>query len=153
MSQSHQQNPDLISQRQNKPRILIIDDDTDFISDLSIMLSAEFEIFSAATTSEAYDRWNECRPNCVLLDLQLPENFGDNPETEGIAFLSHMKSDPPRPSIIDTPVVIVSAHADENTNRMALSLGVNNVYRKPLNVGQLKATIRELIAGSNTKPS
>ncbi|MCP4568785.1 MAG: response regulator [FCB group bacterium] len=137
----------------NKPRLLIIDDDTDFISDLSIMLSTEFEIFSAATTPEACDRWMECRPNCVLLDLQLPEYFGDNPNTEGIAFLSHMKSDPPRPPIVNTPVVVISAHADENTDRMVSSLGVKNIYRKPPDLGQLKETIRKLIFGNTGYPS
>lgn len=132
----------------NKPRLLIIDDDTDFISDLSIMLSTEFEIYSAATTLEACDRWMECRPNCVLLDLQLPEYFGDNPDTEGIAFLSHMKSDPPRPPVINTPVVVISAHADENTDRMVSALGVKNIYRKPPDLKQLQETIRKLISGS-----
>lgn len=129
-----------------KPRILIVDDDTDFISDMTIMLSPEFEVFSTVSTADAEEKWMECRPDCVLLDLQLPEHYGDNPDTEGFAFISHLRKKPATLTINKTPVIVVSAHANKAADQLAAELGIESIYRKPANIGKLKTTIWKSIS-------
>jgi len=126
---------------QQKPLVLIVDDDADFVSDLAVMLSSEFKIMSASDTREACERWLEIRPDCILLDLNMPEYFSDDATREGLAFLTHMRSEHESRMPSPTPVIVVSGCTDDRTAGEARALGANGFFRKPLNVNHLKASI------------
>lgn len=138
-----------------KPLVLIVDDDADFVSDLAIMLSSEFEIRSASNTREACDSWLEFHPDCILLDLNLPGYFSTQSEQEGLAFLEHLRTDYAVRSMPPTPVVVVSAFADENRAREARQKGADYIFHKPPNVNQLKASIWNVVTsrGDHCPPS
>ena len=61
-----------------KRRILIIDDDEEFLSDLTILLSEYFQIEVASGTQEAMDKMRQELPDCLLLDVEMPPYFGDD---------------------------------------------------------------------------
>ena len=126
---------------QQKPLVLIVDDDADFVSDLVVMLSSEFEIMSASDTREACDRWLEMRPDCILLDLNMPEYFGHDSAREGLAFLNHIRSAHESRTPTPTPVIVVSACSDDTVAGEAKALGAHHFFRKPLDVNHLKASI------------
>lgn len=139
---------------QQKPLVLIVDDDADFVSDLAIMLSSEFKIMSASDTREACERWLETRPDCILLDLNLPEYFSDNAAREGLAFLNHMRNAHESRMPVPTPVIVVSACADDRIAGEARALGANGFFRKPLDVNHLKASIwNEVTSREGSAPS
>jgi CheY-like chemotaxis protein len=129
-----------------KPRVLIIDDDDDFVSDMTIMLSSEFEITSAGSTLEARDRWAKYPPKCVLLDLHLPRHFGDDPQTEGLSFIDHISNDPAMRSAVGVPVIAVTSGAGTAPAGKVQELGIAAVYRKPPDLKRLKTAIWHLIA-------
>jgi CheY-like chemotaxis protein len=131
---------------QQKPLVLIVDDDADFVSDLAVMLSSEFKILSASDTREACERWLEVRPDCILLDLNMPEYFSDDAAREGLAFLSHMRSAHEERMSVPTPVIVVSGCIDDRTIGEARAMGANGFFRKPLNINHLKASIWSEVA-------
>jgi CheY-like chemotaxis protein len=135
---------------QQKPLVLIVDDDADFVSDLAALLSSEFEIMSASDTREACDRWLEMRPDCILLDLNMPEYFGHDSAREGLAFLNHIRSAYESRTRALTPVIVVSACGDDIATREAKALGAHHIFRKPLDIKHLKASIwNEVTAQEN----
>jgi CheY-like chemotaxis protein len=129
-----------------KPLVLIVDDDADFISDLAVMLSSEFKIMSASDTREACDRWLETSPDCILLDLNMPEYFSHDSNREGLAFLSHMRSAHESRMPVPTPVIVVSACVDDGMANEAKALGANSFFRKPLDINHLIASIWNEVA-------
>ena len=126
---------------------MIIDDDDDFVSDMTIMLSSEFEITSAGSTLEARDCWAQHPPKCVLLDLHLPRHFGDDPQTEGLSFIDHISNDPAMRSAVGVPIIAVTSGADTAPVRRVQELGIAAVYQKPPDLKRLKTAIWHLIAG------
>ena len=128
-----------------KPRILVVDDDPDFISDMTALLSSEFEVTSAANTVEARDSWKNKPPKCVLLDMNLPHYFADNPMYEGLAFLSHIKSQSSLFNADEIPVIAVTAGVVENYLKSVKQLGIAGIYNKPFDMKKLKTCIWSLI--------
>lgn len=130
----------------NKPRVLIVDDDDDLMSDLKIFLSSEFDINTASGTKRAMELLDSYRPDCLLLDLCMPQHFGDNPSIEGLSFLKHIRAQakysPERP----IPVIIITASKETEYYDIARAWGVTAHYRKPLNINKLKASIWDLVA-------
>jgi CheY-like chemotaxis protein len=131
-----------------KPKVLIVDDDADFVSDMKIMLSSEFEINSALNTREAQEILKRYRPDCMLLDLNMPIYFGDDPECEGLSFLQHIKNDPVLSASRQIPVIVLSVLSEPNAIRRAKEQGVTKLYGKPPNIKELKASIWDIMVTS-----
>ena len=128
-----------------KPRILVVDDDPDFVSDMTAFLSSEFDVTSAANTVEARDSWQKMPPRCVLLDMHMPNHFGKHPDSEGLAFLSHVKSQPSAFDSDKVPVIIVTAGLENDGIKFAQQLGISTIYNKPFDIKKLKTSIWSLI--------
>ena len=60
-----------------KPRILIVDDDPDFIAVTSrILKTRPYEITSANNGEEGVEKIREQRPDLILLDIMMPKKDG-----------------------------------------------------------------------------
>lgn len=128
-----------------KPRILIVDDDPDFVSDMTVFLSPEFEITSAQNAVQANDSWKRLPPECVLLDLEMPKYFANDSRYEGLSFIAHIKSETDDYKTKHIPVIVVTSGAGQAHIALALRLGISDIYNKPINVKHLKTTIWSLI--------
>jgi DNA-binding response OmpR family regulator len=133
----------------DKPRILIVDDDTEFASDLQILLSSEFEVATAPTTRRAWEILDEYRPHCLLLDLNMPQYFGEYPTEEGFSFLTHLRSESAPRFAAGLPVIILTARKESQFIEMAQRLRISTHYCKPPDVKRLKASIWNLLAGAS----
>ena len=135
----------------DKPRVLIVDDDSDFISDLKILLSSEFEILAATGTQRAMEILSEHQPDCLLLDLNMPEYFGKNPREEGISFLKYLRevADPRIAARI--PVIVLTAYQASNQNDYPAEYGISSLYHKPPDIKHLKTAIWKLVEGINNQ--
>jgi len=133
-----------------KPKVLVVDDDLDFLSDISVMLSSEFEVTTVANTREAMHNWNSYKPDCVLVDMHMPRFFGDDPKTEGLSFITYMKQNFYDVKVNKTPVIIVSAFAGDETGRQrAGELGIRTMHKKPPDIRLLITSIWDSIARQN----
>lgn len=128
-----------------KPRILVVDDDDEFISDLKILLSSEFEVCGATGTQRAREMLDDYRPDCLLLDLKMPVYFGDKPDDEGLSFLKHIRTDDTLQSVAKIPVIVLTARRELHSIEQAKEFGIASLYRKPPDINRLKTSIWNLV--------
>ena len=135
-----------MSSWQEKPRVLIIDDDDEFMADMKILLSQEFDVATAMGTQRAHEMLGLHEYDCVLLDLRMPRHFGNNPDLEGLSFLKHLRSDMSMGSMPDIPVIILTAFGDPVAQRAVRECGVEDLYHKPPDIKRLTAAIWNLVS-------
>ena len=132
-----------------KPRILIVDDDDEFISDLKILLSSEFDVDGATGTKRAREMIEEYQPDCLLLDLNMPEHYGHDPESEGLSFLKYIRSESGMSPFSKVPVIVLTARRKTDYLAIANQFGVTALYIKPPDIKRLKTSIWSLVAETN----
>jgi len=138
-----------MSNWQEKPRVLIVDDDDEFMADMKILLSPEFDVTTAMGTRRAHEMLSRQRYDCLLLDLRMPRHFGDNPDLEGLSFLRHLRTDTTMESTMDMPVIVLTAFGNQVARKAAGAHGVKTLYRKPPDIKRLTAAIWNLVSKAN----
>ena len=84
-------------------KILMVDDDKDFLLASRLLLEAEsYEVVSAGSASEASEYLRTSRPDLILLDVVMPEK-------DGFTFCNELQASPESASI---PIVLVTAVAE-----------------------------------------
>jgi DNA-binding response OmpR family regulator len=105
--------------------LLIVDDETKICQFLSRFFEARgFRILTAQSGQEALERLNDSAPDCLLLDLRMPD-------LSGLEVLKLAKAKFPQ-----LRVVVVSALDDPQTVETAFRLGANDYIPKPLSFDQ-----------------
>jgi two-component system KDP operon response regulator KdpE len=113
-------------------RILVVDDEPEITRALRSILSAHgFEPVLAATAKEGLDLLQRRRPDLLLLDLVLPDQSG------------HEVTRTIRQDLgLDLPIIVLSAHGEEEAKVQALDLGADDFLTKPFGVRELLARMR-----------
>jgi CheY-like chemotaxis protein len=113
------------------PQVLIIEDDLDIRDALGQILEEEgYSVATAANGREALQRLRSGPPpRLILLDLMMPV-------MNGWQFRAEQKQDP---ALAEIPVVVISA--DTNIRDKASQLGVNEYFRKPIEISGLLQTL------------
>lgn len=84
-------------------KVLIVDDDKDYLLAARLMLEAEsYDVATAESASAATEQLKGNRPDLILLDVMMPEK-------DGFTFCDELTADPESSSI---PVVLVTAVAE-----------------------------------------
>ena len=87
-----------------KGRILIVDDDPDFVKTTKmILLAGGHEVVVAEDSRQGLEKIKESRPHLVLLDIMMESIF------EGFSFLSVLRTAPEFEEFKATPVLMVSS--------------------------------------------
>jgi DNA-binding response OmpR family regulator/anti-sigma regulatory factor (Ser/Thr protein kinase) len=111
-------------------RILVGDDDLATREMLvSFLRHRGHEVSTAADGIETLARYDDFRPNMVLLDVQMPE-------LGGIEVLTTI-----RQKDSDTCIIMVTATKDEETGRKAIESGANDYITKPIYLEQIETAI------------
>ena len=106
--------------KQDKIKILILDDEKQFTEELSgFFLDSDFEPFEANTVENGRKILNKYEIDLLILDVRLP---GAN----GLDILKEVRIQYPY-----MEVIIVSAHGDMDTVIKAMRLGAFDYLRKP----------------------
>jgi two-component system, NtrC family, response regulator AtoC len=114
--------------------VLIADDEALIRQSLRTTLAREgFEVTVAASGSEAWLRFQEDRPDVVLLDLVL----GD---ADGIEILRRMRQETP-----DAKVILISAHGSIESAVAAMKLGGYDFIKKPFELEEIVAAVRNAV--------
>ncbi|MCG0239330.1 MAG: response regulator transcription factor [Firmicutes bacterium] len=125
-----------------RPRILLVDDERPFVRGLSASLrQAGYEVVPAYDGEEAWARFREARPDLVLLDVMLPG-------VDGLTLCRRIRE------AGRTPVIMLTARADDEDKILGLELGADDYITKPFNVQELLARIRAVLrrAGPGSGP-
>lgn len=111
-------------------RALIIDDEQDICFLLSTILkSMGYITDQALTLREGLLKVYEQKPDCVLLDVKLPDG-------SGVDFIEELKADHSRMKMI-----IMSAHINESEIPSLLKKGADFFLSKPINREALSAAL------------
>ena len=116
-----------------KKKILIIEDEPDILRGLTDAL--EFEGFEVLHASEGRDGARLARergPDCVLLDLMLPD-------TNGYAVCEEIRA---HTAIV--PIIMLTARSQESDKIRGLEVGADDYVTKPFSIGELIARIKAI---------
>lgn len=118
-----------------KIKLLVVDDDHAVLGSLRKLLVAEhYDVCTARDASEAIACFKSHQINLVILDINLGTDNGWN------VFEQMTKTNPFVPTIIIT--------AEFGQRERALTLGVEGLIEKPINVPAFLEMIRDLLAES-----
>lgn len=110
-----------------KPRILVVDDEVDFVQLVTLRLEAAgYEAPCAYDGQQALDQVQRLMPDLVILDLMLPR-------IDGFKVCRLLKFDKRYKKI---PVLIMTARAQREDRELAMECGADAYVTKPFN-GQL----------------
>ncbi|MGD1031479.1 MAG: response regulator transcription factor [Opitutaceae bacterium] len=119
-----------------KPKILIVDDETDALEVLGFKLrEAGFAPIFAKDGARALTAARNERPDLMVLDLMLPE-------VDGLEVCKILRRDPATASL---PILMLTARAAEMDRVLGLELGADDYVTKPFSPRELVLRIRKLL--------
>jgi CheY-like chemotaxis protein len=125
-------------------RILVVDDDQVIQELLVVNLEMEgYDVLTAANGEEALERVKRDGPDLVILDIMMPK-------IDGWEAASRIKADPARAG---TPVIFLSARAQDLDVKRGLELGVAAYVTKPFDPVDLLDTVRRVLDGERVLPA
>ncbi len=125
-----------------KPRILVVEDNTDLLEYLQFILSGHYGVETARNGREALERLHHM-PDCrlVLSDLMMPV-------MDGYALLKRLKS---KEATRHLPVIMLTARGDAQDRLRALRIGVDDYLTKPFEEEELRLSISRLLSNQEVR--
>lgn len=117
-------------------KILIIDDDYNIVKkSKEELLKAGYEVVVAYSAKEGMEKLQVEKPNCVLLDLVLPDE-------SGFKVAQDIKS---LPGFMDIPIIAASLKHEEIDKHIAAKSGITVYVEKPIDYQRLLFDIRDVL--------
>lgn len=114
----------------NEFLVLIVEDERTIRNFISASLATQSYAYKEAKTGqEGLAMVMSYNPDLIILDLGLPD-------IDGIDFIKKVKS------LIDTPIIVVSARGHERDKVEALDNGADDYITKPFSIAELLARVR-----------
>lgn len=118
-------------------RILVVDDNADMRSYVSSVLQrAGYQIWTARHGAEGFEATQTCHPDLIVTDLMMPL-------VSGLEMIQMIRR---QPELRGTPIVLLTAKADEDTRIEGVEMGADAYLAKPFNDRELLAEVRNLLA-------
>jgi len=120
----------------DKPKILVVEDERDVSKVISINLKIEgMDVVVAYDGPSALEKITDCMPDCVVLDVMLPQ-------ISGWDILKYIKANP---ATADIPVVMVTAQIAERDQLRGLGAGAVKYITKPFSPTTLTEAIKSVL--------
>ena len=115
-----------------KEKVLLVDDENDFLDVMSERLTARgFEVTKSASAAEALDKIRDDFYDAVILDLQMPG-------MDGIDALKKMKESRP-----ELQVILLTGHGSVQKGVEAIKLGAMDFFEKPADLETISEKIKK----------
>ena len=119
-----------------KKKILVVDDTLHVLEEVRDILEMEnFEVIAATNAIEGMLKLSKETPDLVITDLRMPG-------LTGFDLLGRVKSMDLDKEI---PVIVLSANADKENIKKAISLKASHYLKKPCSADELIDTVRTII--------
>lgn len=116
---------------------LVVDDDADIRELVAFKLEQlGFEVLTAADGEEGLRLAEEVRPEIVLLDIMMPK-------LSGIDVCRRLRE---QPSTAATPVILLTAKAQEADVERGFAVGADDYIVKPFSLRELSSRVQVLMA-------
>jgi len=123
-------------------KILIIDDDSDFVEAITLILRPKkFEVVAAYNGKEGIEKVKSERPDLIVLDVMMPEK-------DGYSVCKELKSDPQWSHIPVLLLTAVVSHVPTTrfTQQMGMETEADDYIDKPVEPEVLVKRIEALLA-------
>ena len=121
--------------RDDRPRVLVVEDNTDMRRFIMDVLAADYSVVGAADGAQALACALADPPDLVITDLMLPKLGGDQ-------LVAEMRS---VPHLMAVPVLVLSAKGDEALRARLLAESVQDYVTKPFSAHELRARAHNLV--------
>lgn len=119
-----------------KNRVLIVDDEKNICELIRLYVEKEgFETFAAYDGAEAVEKFHECAPDIVLLDIMLPQK-------DGWQICREIRGES------DVPIIMLTAKGEVFDKVLGLELGADDYMVKPFEPKELVARIKAVLRRS-----
>jgi len=121
-------------------KLLVIDDEPAIRETVETKMRREgFSTFTADSAEEGMRLFRRVKPDLVILDIMLPQRSGFD-LCRAIRKDNH------------TPIIFLSARADENDRVRGLEMGADDYMVKPFNLSELAARVKAILRRSTGEP-
>jgi len=129
-----------INKKNDKPRVLIVDDEPHIVNLIALSLIPEkFLIQKAYSGLDALDLVYQHKPDIIILDLMMP---GIN----GLEICQKLKSNSLTQNI---PIIMLSAKGEVEDKLKGLQIGADDYLTKPFDPMELEARVERVIRRTN----
>ncbi|OGR16593.1 MAG: two-component system response regulator [Desulfobacterales bacterium GWB2_56_26] len=115
-----------------KAKVLLVDDEADFLATLAERLEARgLKVSTAASGKDAVGKVDDQNFDLIILDLAMPG-------IDGLETLKRIKAKQP-----DAEIIMLSGQGSIKTSIEAMKLGADDFLEKPVKISELMAKISE----------
>ena len=114
---------------------LVADDQPDMLRFIKSELAAHYNVIGVADGQQAVDQATAHTPDIVLLDMMMPEK-------DGIQACREIRA---TPATSNVPIILITAHVDEETKINALRAGASDFLPKPFSTTELHVRVKNLV--------
>jgi len=133
---SHNEAPGEEGADQDRPTVLVVDDNADIRSYVRRHLTPTYRVAEASNGAEGLEQAREWIPDCIVADVMMPR-------MDGAEMLRTLRADPATDFL---PVIFLTAKAAMPDKLAGLDAGADDYLTKPFRPDELKTRIRNLIA-------
>jgi chemosensory pili system protein ChpA (sensor histidine kinase/response regulator) len=120
-----------------EPLIMVVDDSLTVRKITSRMLiRAGYQVVTATDGVDALEKLEECTPDVMLLDIEMPR-------MDGFALARELRRDP---KTQDLPIIMITSRTADKHRDYAMQLGVNTYLGKPYQEDELLQNIADFVA-------
>jgi two-component system KDP operon response regulator KdpE len=125
----------------DKPRILVVDDESQLIRVLRTGLTARgYEVRTAIDGVTGFQEFNDWRPDLIITDLAMPN-------MDGLELCRKVRA------VAQVPIIVLSAKGEEKIKVEALDIGADDFITKPFGIDELLARVRAALRRSSIRPT
>lgn len=122
-------------------KLLIVDDEPTILETVETKFRREgYTTFVADSAEEGMRLYKRIKPDLVILDIMLPGR-------SGLEFCRAVRKDS------TTPIIFLSAKADDSDRVRGLELGADDYVTKPFNLSELAARVKAILRRSTGEPT
>lgn len=115
-------------------KILLVDDEPDFLSVIRMRLSNEgYQVICASHGKDALDKIKIRRPDIIISDVMMPV-------MDGVDFFQEIKTDP---ETKDIPFIVITVK--DKLQESFKAVGIDDFVAKPFEIDELLGKIRKIL--------
>jgi signal transduction histidine kinase len=117
--------------RKNRSCVIVADDNADMRQYIARILGERYRVETVPDGEAALQLAGECKPDLILADVMMPR-------LDGFGLLRKIRSDP---ALRETPVIVLSARAGEESRVEGMDSGADDYLVKPFSARELLARV------------
>lgn len=119
--------------------LLIVDDNVDMQTYLSLLFKDEYRVVTANNGAEGIVKADEEVPDLIISDLMMPQ-------MDGFAFSKKIKTQLTTSHI---PIVMLTAKATKESKLEGLEIGIDHYLHKPFDGDEIRSIVRNILKNRN----